>query len=272
MHASSANEQSWVRLRSFLRQPFAVQDVASESFIAAGVVFAAALVSRTVWLEHAPFHPDESTVLWMALDAVHHTSLPDHGLILSYHAFQPPGLVWVVLPFVALAGGHPEAVIVGFGLINAAAIAFFAATVTREWGLAVALVTGAFTAVGPDAFMSGWVWHPSLYTAAMALLLAAAIRLRSGSRRWAAVIVAIPGLYALVHYSGLVLYGPAAVALVASRRLRDLWLPVLAGVAISVVAWARSWRSRHIATGPTSTQSPIPPTRLKHWNTGSANV
>jgi hypothetical protein len=99
-------------------------------------------------------------------------------------------------------------------------------------------VTSAFAVVGPDAFMSGWVWHPSLYTGAMALLLAGGIRLRSGSRWWAAVIVAIPGAYALMHYSGFVLYGAAAVALLASRRPRDLWLPIVAGVAVSALAWA----------------------------------
>ena len=168
-----------------------------------GAVFFCAFVSRAAWYHRAPMHPDETTVLWMALDAVRDLHLPDHGLISSLHVFQPPGLVWVTLPFVALGGGRPEVVIVGFALLNAAAIAFLVATVARRWGLLYGSALGAFLVVGPDAFYSAWVWHPSLYTAAVALMLAAGIRLRDGSRWWASVLVAIPGLYGLVHYSGM---------------------------------------------------------------------
>ena len=202
-------------------------------------VFVTASLSRTVWLSQTLFHPDQSTVLWMALDAVRNRSLPDHGLVSSYLAFQPPGLVWVTSPFVAIGGGRPEFVIVGFGLLNAAAIAFFAVSAARAWGLVAAAVTSAFTIVGPDAFMSSWIWHPSLYTGAMALLLGAAIRLRGGSRWWALAVAAIPGLYALVHYSGFVLYGPAAVAFGLSRqRVRDLLEPIAVALALTLLAWA----------------------------------
>ena len=115
------------------------------------------------------------------------------GLVSSCDVFQPPGLVWVTLPFVALGGGRPEVVIVGFGLLNAVAIAFLVATVARFWGLIYAAVLGSFLVVGPDAFVSALVWHPSLYTGAMALMLTAGIRLRRGSAWWAAVLVVVPG-------------------------------------------------------------------------------
>jgi 4-amino-4-deoxy-L-arabinose transferase-like glycosyltransferase len=203
-----------------------------------GAVFLGAFLSRSVWLPDAPFHPDESTVLWMALDAVRHPQLPDHGLISSYDAYQPPGLVWVTMPFVALGGGRPEVVIVGFALLNAAAIAFLVATVARFWGLVYAAVLGSFLVVGPDAFFSAWVWHPSLYTGAMALILTAGIRLRHGSAWWAVLLAAVPGLYALIHYSGLVLFGPALALLVLSRqRWTSLILPVLSGTALAACAW-----------------------------------
>ncbi len=174
----------------------------------------------------------------MALNAVRHPSVPDYGLVSSFHAFQPPGLVWVVMPFVALGGGRPEFVIVAFGLLNASAFAFFIATALRAWGFRVAAVTAVFLVVGPDAFNSAILWHISLYTGAMALLLAAGIRLRSGSRWWALVITAIPGLYALIHYSGFVLYGSSALLLLISRRkFADLWVPVAAAFALTLVAW-----------------------------------
>jgi len=201
-------------------------------------VFVAALLSRVVWWSRAPFHPDESTILWMALEAVRAGALPDHGLVSSYQAFQPPGLVWVTMPLVALGGGRPEIVILGFGVLNAASLAFFVATAARAWGLSVMVTTAAFAVVGPDAFMSAWIWHPSLYTAATALLLAAGIRVRSGSAWWALVVVAVPGLYALIHYSGLVLFGPGAVLLwMSRRRLADMWPPLASGLALTLAAW-----------------------------------
>ena len=206
--------------------------------VLAAAVFIASLATRTIWWSHAYFHPDESTALWMALDAVRHPVLPDHGLVSHYQAFQPPGLVWITAPFVAIGGGRPEVVIVGFGVLNAAAIAFLAHTVARAWGVVQAVVMSAFLTVGPDAPMSMWIWHPSLFTGTVSLLIAAGIRLRSGSRWWAGVIVAIPGLYALIHYSGFVLFASAVVLLLMSRRRRtDLAVPILAGLALTLVAW-----------------------------------
>ena len=207
-----------------------------------GVPFARSLVLPT------PFHPDESTVLWMALDAVRDLHLPDHGLVSSFHVFQPPGLVWVTLPFVALGGGRPAVVIVAFAILNAAAIAFLVYTVASRWGLRAAL--GAFLIIGPDAY-SAWVWHPSLYTAAVALMLAAGIRLRDGSVWWAAALIAIPGLYALIHYSGFVLFPPAlALALLSRRAWASLFAPAITGLAVTLIAWVpffafeidRNWR------------------------------
>ena len=204
----------------------------------AGVAFVGAFVSRSVWLSEAQFHPDESTVLWMALDAVRDLRIPDHGLISTYRVFQPPGLVWVTMPFVAIGRGRPEIVILGFAALNAAAIAFLVATVARLWGLAYAVALGAFLVVGPDAAMSALVWHPSLYTAAAALMLAAGIRLRDGSPWWSAVLVAVPGMYALVHYSGIVLFAPAVVLLLLGRRRwRELSRPLAVASVVVVVAW-----------------------------------
>ena len=101
------------------------------------------------------------------------------------------------------------------------------------------MVLGSFLIVGPDAFYSANVWHPSLYTAAMALFLTAGIRLRTGSRWWAAVLVAVPGLYALIHYSGVVVFAPALALLMLSRRpWKQLAAPAAAAVGMVVCAWA----------------------------------
>jgi hypothetical protein len=175
----------------------------------------------------------------MALDAVRGLQFPDHGLVSSYHALQPPGLVWVTTPFVALGGGRPEVVIVGFALLNALAIGALVATAARFWGLLYGAALGGFLVVGPDAFISAWVWHPSLYTAATSLLLIAGIRLRhDASPWWAAALVALPGCYAAIHYSGLVLFAPAlALLLLAHRSWRALWRPILGGGALVALAW-----------------------------------
>lgn len=203
-----------------------------------GTVLVGAFLSRSVWVSEAPFHPDESTVLWIALDAVRDTVIPDHGLISSYRVYQPPGLVWVTMPFVAVGGGRPELVIVGFAMLNAAAIALLVATVARAWGPLYAAVLGLFLIVGPDAWFSALVWHPSLYTAAMCLALTAGIRLPIGSRWWAAVLVAVPGLYALIHYSGVILFAPALALLVLSRRAwKQLVPPAAAALGVVVCAW-----------------------------------
>ena len=203
-----------------------------------GTVLVGAFLSRSVWVSDAPFHPDESTVLWIALDAVRDTVIPDHGLISSYRVYQPPGLVWVTMPFVAVGGGRPELVIVGFAMLNAAAIALLVATVARAWGLLYAAVLGLFLIVGPDAWFSALVWHPSLYTAAMCLVLTAGIRLPIGSRWWAAVLVA-HAAYALIHYSGVILFAPALALIMLSRRAwKQLVTPAVAAVGVVVCAWA----------------------------------
>ena len=203
-----------------------------------GAVFLGAFLTRAAWFYRAPFHPDESTILWMALDALRDPSVPDHGLVSSFHVFQPPGLVWVTLPFVALGGGRPEFVIVAFALLNASAIALLVATVARSWGFFHAAALGTFLLVGPDAFYSAHVWHPSLYTAALCLMLTAGIRLKEGSSWWAATLVAIPGLYALIHYSGFILIAPAAVLLLLARKpLPSLLPPAITGAFLAVCAW-----------------------------------
>ena len=56
-----------------------------------GAVFLGALLSRSVWFYRAPFHPDETTVLWMALEAVRDPQIWDHGLVSSFHVFQFSG-------------------------------------------------------------------------------------------------------------------------------------------------------------------------------------
>jgi hypothetical protein len=124
-------------------------------------------------------------------------------------------------------------------MLNAAAIALLVGTVARACGLLCAVVLGAFLVVGPDAFYSANVWHPSLYTAAMAFVLTAGIRLRTGgSHWWAAVLVAVPGLYALVHYSGVVMLAPALALLILSRRpWKQLAAPAAAAVGVVVCAW-----------------------------------
>lgn len=240
--ATTDDEAQWVpsgrHITSVLSGSRLLEMVRSKPYALTAGVFIAAALSRDVWLSHAQFHPDESSVLWMALDAIRHHTLPDHGLISSYSAFQPPGLVWMTLPFVALGGGRPEFVIAAFGLLNAGALAFLIATVAREWGLKVAALISPLLIVGPDASMSSWVWHPSLYTAAIATLIAAGLRLRSGSRWWAVVVIAIPGLYGLIHYSGFVLVGSSLLLLLLSRRkIGDLWVPLVIGIALTLMAW-----------------------------------
>ena len=167
------------------------------------------------------------------------TVIPDHGLISSYGVYQPPGLVWVTMPFVAVGGGRPELVIVGFAMLNAAAVALLVATVARAWGVLYAAVLGLFLIVGPDVWFSAVVWHSSLYWAAMCLVLTAGIRLPIGSRWWSAVLVALPGLYALILYSGVILFAPALALLVLSRRTwKQLVTPAAAAIGVVVCAWA----------------------------------
>lgn len=207
--------------------------------VTVAAVFTAAFLSRAIWFPAARFHPDASTALWIALDAVRQPQIPDHGLVSSFLVFQPPGLVWLTMPFVALGAGQPEPVIVAFALANASAIALLVATVARFWGIVYAVSLGCFLVVGPDAFFSAWIWHPSLYTAALAMLMVAGIRLRQGSAWWALLLIAVPGLYALIHYSGLLLFGPAAALLALSRReWRSTVFPLLGGAMLVLCAWA----------------------------------
>ena len=200
----------------------------------------------------------------MALDGIRQLELPDHGLVSSYHVFQPPGLVWLTMPSVALGGGRPEVAIVTIALVNAALAALLVSTVARTWGFLYATALGAFLIVGPDAFASAWLWHPSLYTSALAVMLVAGIRLHLGSTWWALVLLAIPGLYALVHYSGLVLYAPAIALVLLSRQplTRLLW-PGLSGIALTLVAWVpflgfearREWIDLRALMGATDSSS-----------------
>ena len=200
--------------------------------------FFAALLSRTVWLPYAPLTPDPATTLWMALDGVRNGILPDHGLVSSYHAFQPPGLVWLSMPFVALGGGRPELTMIVFGAINAGSIALLVVTIARRWGNRIAVPAAAFFAVGPDVYMSPMVWHPSLFTAAACLVLTSGIRLRLGSIWWALPLAATPGMYGLIHYSGLALYGPSlALMVTARRRAPKLLLPLFLAAGVTALGW-----------------------------------
>jgi hypothetical protein len=111
-------------------------------------------------------------------------------------------------------------------------------TVARRWGYPMAIIAAVFFVVGPDVVMSPMIWHPSLYTAATCLVLTAGIRIRDGSAWWALPLALVPGLYALIHYSGLVLYGPTlALLLLSRRRPRDLVTPVLVAAAATLLAW-----------------------------------
>lgn len=203
--------------------------------VAAAVV---AATTRVAYVRRAPLTPDPAMVLWMALRAVRHPTIPDHGLVSSFHAFQPPGLVWAAMPLVAVGGGRPEIVMIGFGLANAVALGLLAATIAERWGAGAAIGTTVLASVGPDAFLSTWIWHPSLYTGAVALLLTAGIRLDRGSRWWGAVVAAEPASYALIHYSGFALLGPSLVLLwLARRRGKQLLAPIAVGVIVSGLLW-----------------------------------
>ena len=232
----------------------------------AGAVFLGALVARSVWLPDAFFHPDESTLLWMALDAVRDPQIPDHGLISSYHVSQPPGLVWMTMPWVALGGGRPELVIVGFALLNARRSRCWLPPLPASGGSSTRSCWAPFSLSARTRFWSTWVWHVSLYTAAVALLMAAGVRLRQGSAWWALALVAAPGLYSLIHYSGFVLFAPALVLLLWSRRtLRSLAAPVLSGVVLIALAWGpflsfqvdREWVDVRKLTEATGTSSSV---------------
>src|SRR5262249_3223637 len=129
-------------------------------------------------------------------------------------------------------------VIASFAALNAVAIGFLVFTIAQRWGIRAAIAIGVLCAVGPDAFISYWIWHPSLYSGALALLLTAGIRLRDGSVWWGAVVTALPLVYALIHYSGFALVGASLFLLVASRRrLRDLAMAAAVGLAAAAVAW-----------------------------------
>ena len=96
----------------------------------------------------------------------------------------------------------------------------------------------AFFVVGPDAAMSTWIWHPSLFSGAISLLIAAGIRLRSGSRWWASVVVVIPWAVRTAPLLGVRAIWIRSRPVGPSRcRWSDLAVPVLTGLAVALVAW-----------------------------------
>lgn len=202
-------------------------------------VFASALLARVAWLwQWAPFSADPGTSLWMALDAVRGRHIPDHGLVSSLHVFQPPGLVWVIMPWSWLGSGEPRVVMVGLGVMNAVAIACLGLLVFHRLGGRIALAFASIAVCGPDAFNSALIWHPSLFAAAACVLTIAGVRCREGSRVWTAIMLLVPSTYGLIHYSGLAMFAPAgAILLLERRRWRAFVGPGLVAALVSVVLW-----------------------------------
>lgn len=202
-----------------------------------GGTFLAAFAVRLWRVDGAEFGIDATTLLWMARDALAGGYLPDHGLVSSLRAFQPPGYVWMVLPAVWVGGGQPVVVMAWLALLDAAGITLLVWAVRRQAGLRLALLVAALLATSPfDAAMTADIWHPSLYVGAVSLLLAALLRLRSGGSRWWVVVpVALPCLYALIHYSGLAL--APAVLLLPRRRWRAFLLPAALALVVVLLAW-----------------------------------
>lgn len=202
------------------------------------LLFGLAFCVRCYRLEDAPFSLDQSTVLWMALTALRGGYLPNHGLVSSFGAFQPPGLVWMVMPAVAASGGEPVAAMVWFAVLDAAGIALMVWAVATSFGVVPALVVGLLAALNSgDAQVAAWLWHPSLFAGAAGLLICGVLRLRrSGSRWWALALPLVPFGYGLVHYSGFI-FGVIAMAGLEVRRWRELVLPTLVGAFISLILW-----------------------------------
>jgi hypothetical protein len=200
--------------------------------------FLVSLLVRTWRMDDIRFAMDQSTTLWMAWDSLHSSFMPDHGLVSSYGVFEPPGLIWVALPSVIVGAGDPRATIIWLALLDSLGLALLVWAIAREGHFLLAAVVAALTSTGAIAaeFVS-WIWHPSLYEAAMAVTLAALLRLHAGgSRGWAAVPVGIPAFYTLIHYSGLALF-PGALLVLPIRRWRTLLPGVSLGVLLAAIAW-----------------------------------
>jgi hypothetical protein len=202
------------------------------------LAFAGSLAVRLVRLPDTHFARDQAVALWMALDAVRQGSLPDHGLVASYLAFEPPGLQWLMMPAVLVGGGQPVAVMTWFALLASAGVSVLVWTVARYYGTRLALILGALLATNPaDALAPALLWHVSLYVPAVSLMLAAATHLAlGGSARWALVLGAVPFFYSLIHYVGLLL-APIAVLLVPHSRWRVISRPLACGALVGLFAW-----------------------------------
>jgi hypothetical protein len=211
---------------------------------------AVSLAIRLVRLPDTHFARDQAVSLWMALAAIRQGFLPDHGLVSSFLAFDPPGLEWLMIPAVFGGHGDPTLVMAWFGVLASLGIAVLVGSVAHVYGRRVALILLGLLASNPaDALAPALLWHVSLYMGVVALLLAAAIHLRNGaSARWAVVLGAAPVAYTLIHYSGLLLIAMAPL-LIPRSRWRSLALPALTGVVVAGVCWvpfftfesARNW-------------------------------
>lgn len=205
-----------------------------------GVAFAASLGVRLLRLNETHFARDQAVALWMALDAVRGTAgrLPDHGLVSSVLALQPPGLVWLVLPPVWAGGGDPRWVMAWFAVLASVGVGLLVWALARMYGPFLALVAAGLLASSPaDALAPALLWHVSLYMGGVAVVLAAGIRLRDGgSRWWAALVTAVPLAYVLIHYSGLAL-AAAALLVLPRSRWRELGVPLAVGGLVGLAAW-----------------------------------
>jgi hypothetical protein len=212
--------------------------VASPLFVAL-VAFSGSLIVRAYRLPDVHFARDQAVALWMALDATRQGFVPDHGLVSSVLAYQPPGLIWLMVPAIMVGRGDPLVVMLCFAVLSSVGIAVLVWSVAQGWGVRLALLLAALLATNPaDALAPALLWHVSLYMGAVALYLAAALQLNRGASRWWAFAVGgVPVAYTLIHYSGFMLF-PIALVLLPARRWRGLALPFALGGLAGLLLWA----------------------------------
>jgi hypothetical protein len=201
--------------------------------------FVLSLLVRVYRLPDVEFARDQAVALWMELDALRQGFVPDHGLVSSILAYQPPGLVWLMAPGVLVGRGDPLAVMVWFAVLASLGVAVLVWTVARAWGIRLGLILGLLLATNPaDALAPALLWHVSLYLGAVALFIAAAVQVRrDGSRWWAFGLGFVPIAYTLIHYSGLALI-LIALLLMVTPRWRSLILPAACGAFAGLLLWA----------------------------------
>lgn len=200
------------------------------------------LLVLAVQLAHTPSYPvkfDQAQVLLLATGALADGRLPQHGILNSLRAYNPPFFVWLFIPAMAMTR-EPSAVLVLPGLcLHLASVLVLFHLGRRYVGPKGGLAAAAVYALSPQGLYFGhssWAQGvtPSLYI----LLLSCLFPWLVEGRGWyAAVAIPLAAWIAGVHWGGALAIGTVALLpLLLRGRLR--LGPVFFGVLISILIWA----------------------------------